>query len=97
MTDLAKRHEHEVRLRSVGVPADVAAHIAMGSENAFRDATDKLMDGLGLSLGQIADMLDVAPREVRRWRNGQRPAPARVIAWLSRLSAWLGANPVPTP
>ena len=89
--------QYEGRVPSGVVPADIAAHIAMGAVNPFKDATDVLMDRLGLSLGQVADVIDVAPREVRRWRNGSRPAPVRVVEWVARFAAWLGANPVPLP
>lgn len=82
-------------MEGAGIQRDVAEHMALGGENAFKAATDAVMDRLGLSLGQLADMLDVSPREVRRWRAGSRPAPERVLDWLDRFSAWLRCNPVP--
>lgn len=40
---------------------------------------------LGLSVSQLAHILDTEPRSVRRWEDGSRdpnPVACRVVAWM---------------
>lgn len=50
---------------------------------------------LGWSQRDLSRRLVRDERTVRRWASGEYEAPLAVLAWLERLSAFLGANPPP--
>lgn len=49
---------------------------------------------IGWSNRQLAEILDMNERQVRRWRAGS-PVPPPVAAWLERLAHAHQANPAP--
>ncbi len=63
----------------------------------FRAICERLEDGLLLTRGGLADVLDVGARELRGWGAGRNCVPPRVACWLRGLDAWLAENPVPMP
>lgn len=44
---------------------------------------NNLMDATGMTCAQIATLMDVNPRTVRRWRSGESTAPLAAILVLS--------------
>jgi DNA-binding transcriptional regulator YiaG len=55
------------------------------------DRLGELREGLGLSQGDIARHLGVAPSQVSRWENGkQRPRPHHALALIELLDGASG-------
>lgn len=44
----------------------------------------------------LARILDVNERTIRRWLSGQNEPPDAIVAWLEQIVAWLEANPPPS-
>lgn len=44
----------------------------------------------------LARVLDVNERTIRRWLAGQNDPPEQIVAWLEMIVAWLVDNPPPS-
>lgn len=55
----------------------------------------QLLSSIGWTAAHLADRLDMAERQARRWETGHYPTPEPVLAWLRRVDRWLVENPPP--
>jgi hypothetical protein len=51
---------------------------------------------LGRSQANLAKIINVPPRWVRRWADDDEPVPENVADWLEKLVAFHQQNPPPT-
>lgn len=52
-----------------------------------------LLDTIGWTTEEAAARLDINPRTLRRWKNGQNATPAVVLVWLGHIAGAIEAAP----
>jgi DNA-binding transcriptional regulator YiaG len=58
------------------------------------DRFRECLDALNWTQPQLAAVLDMGDRQVRRWAAGD-PMPEHIAAWLEKLAQFAEANPPP--
>jgi hypothetical protein len=54
----------------------------------FQSETEKLLAIIRWSANDLSDALDINPRVVFRWKNGQNETPPNVLMWLRHIAAY---------
>lgn len=72
-----------------------AAIIGNGHPQPPHRSPRQCLAEIGWSQAQLACMLDINDRTIRRWVGGHEPAPDWLMSWLAPIAAFHAAHPAP--